>query len=730
MLLDKVTETIAYFIGLFQLVTEAARGRLDYDGFKAEQKATELDPLFAPSTNRDVSFDPEGHHPQVNNPHTAIHQAATATATAAKVALPQLKGEMPPPPAQPGSDTTVLAGVANIAGPMMLTVQPPGGSIHLTWQENHLSDRDVLRVDLGLSAAWGQLQAEVMLDLKADAQTLQILDMTDGSAFAEMASAQIAGLAEDLVTGAATASATLPGASIHLAVGSETQRITINGVEAEELPDWTALLPVVPQEGDDSDVSAGVSGTNGASQGTAQPGNAVEGSDVVGVPASVVGVPASDVDPEDTGGDVPPSETSDTSAPHMVITGGNVAINAISNITGGVDAPVIAVAGDVVSFDVISQINVLLDDNFQNQTGNLLQNSAAFSGMPALADAESDTEETGTGETTSDGPSSGGGAAPGLVAVSTLNGDLVNFSWTKQINSTIDGDAVQISTSATGSWVDLGGNMLLNVNNLFSQAMGFDLILVGGNMISQHIVQQTNIVLDWDSFMDGAGNDLLSGGQSEGLFSTGSATPDSDADTGGNTLINSASITHTALDTFAGMTAEFQSVLESFINGSPDVSPLFGSGAMQSQPVLNVLYIAGDLIDVHLLSQINILSDSDLIAGTAPADGTEIHTGLNAAVNDAHLIDVGMESDVFAGGNIYSDAVLYQANLISEDVPPTDVLLAPGSIDGLASEAVAFLSDGMTSATPVNAETNTATGDTSVAQDGPIHTDIMQTMLA
>ncbi|MCG7629128.1 hypothetical protein MHM88_15060 [Epibacterium sp. MM17-32] len=724
MLLDKVTETIAYFIGLFQLVTETARGRLDYDSFKAAETSNDLDPLISHSTNRDINFSPEGHDPLVHNPHAQLHKAAVATAVSSEIGLPQIKAPMiPDAPNLPG-EAIVAAGPAPISGPFVLEVPPPGGSIHFTWQENHLSDRDTISIDPATQDAWNTVQTQLMQELKASAEALQILDLTDGSAFAEMDVFEIEAQVETLVALAEAQIETADGASIHLATGSDTQIVTVNGVEHEELPIWTELLPDVPQEDDDEESAAtttasATAGTTTASSSAPQPGTAIEGSGVVGLPQEDIATttpPDTETDP------VSPSETATASpAAHTVVTGGNVAINAASSVTGGVDAPVIAVAGSVASFDMISQVNVLLDVSASPGAENLLQNSAAFSGSPSLPGAQPAAPATGP---------AGGGPAPGMVAVSTIDGDLINFSWTRQINSAVDDDAVQVTTSATESWIDLGGNMLLNTNALFSQAMGFDLILVGGDMISQYIVQQTNIVLDWDYFASGAPQDVLPGGTGDGLFSTGGTTSAaSDTSTGGNALMNSASITHTALDTFSGMTATFQSVLDSFGAGGSDISPLIGNSALQSQPVLNVLYISGDLLDVHLLSQLNILSDGDLITGGAEDGlGTTIHTGLNAAVNDAHLIDVGMASEVFAGGEVYSDAVLYQANLIAEDLPPTDVFLAPDSIDGLASEAVAFLSDDLNTQ-PSNAE-DISVGETSIAQDGPIHSDVMQTMLA
>ncbi|WP_167642643.1 hypothetical protein [Phaeobacter sp. HF9A] len=657
-----------------------------------------------PGSHRTVSFGPEGHDPAVSDPQSFVQKAAMAPLVAPNMPPHLAQQILPPAVAEPAPQAVVWAAAQDAPPVHIRELPPPGGTMHVTWQENRLSDCDTLHLDPEISAAWGAMQAEGMLALKAAVAGLQILDLQNGAAFLDMTAAETKLLTQDLAERFDGTADARPGASVYLATGTATQQITVNGVAVEEMPDWTEVLPDVPQLSDWQ-----VQGVT--TQGIAHPGTSHAGGAVVGV-ADHEGA-----SPDEAGTD---AEAADIGAAHVLITGGNLAINSMAEGTGGVDAPVIGVAGDVVSLDVISQINVLGGTAAGTAGSSLLQNSAAFSGLPLLAGQE--------GADQTSGPSSAGaGPLPGLLALSTLDGDLVNFSWTRQINAGVDDDAVQITTSATQSWIDLGGNTLLNVDSLFGQAMGFDLILVGGNMISQYIVEQINVLMDWDSILegspDGLNADLFS---AQDMVSGAGETSDS---TAGNALINSASITHTALDHFHTLTAEFQSVLGSFAEGAPDVLPLIGSGALQSQPVLSILYITGDLIDVHLLSQVNSLSDSDLVLGaTEDAPATEIHSGLNALVNDAQMIDIGMASNVFAGGEVYSDAVLHQANLISEDAPPWDVFLAPGGIDGLASEAVAFLADDMMS--PASSAADLATGDNSIAQDGPIHVDVMQTMLA
>jgi len=67
-----------------------------------------------------------------------------------------------------------------------------------------------------------------------------------------------------------------------------------------------------------------------------------------------------------------------------------------------------------------------------------------------------------------------------------------------------------------------------------------------------------------------------------------------------------------------------------------------------------------------------------------------VTTGANFLINIAELSDFGVDSDVYVQGEQYSDALMHQAGLIVSD-PGTQGLGG----DGLASEAVAFLADGM-----------------------------------
>jgi hypothetical protein len=100
----------------------------------------------------------------------------------------------------------------------------------------------------------------------------------------------------------------------------------------------------------------------------------------------------------------------------------------------------------------------------------------------------------------------------------------------------------------------------------------------------------------------------------------------------------------------------------------------------------------------------------------------EVIAGSNLLANTATIHDGGLDSVVMAGGDIYTDALIHQAELVSPDASPTGV--AQAAQPALASEAVVFLADGMIDA-PGVAEANLAPA----AMDGG-GVDLMQTMLS
>ena len=115
----------------------------------------------------------------------------------------------------------------------------------------------------------------------------------------------------------------------------------------------------------------------------------------------------------------------------------------------------------------------------------------------------------------------------------------------------------------------------------------------------------------------------------------------------------------------------------------------------------SILTVGGNFISQQTLVQINMLTDADTIqifAGLLDALGfnrIDVSSGDNVLANIANLNFLGQDSAVMAGHGVYSDAVIYQAGLIDHDGGMFDFDFGGGDLGTLASEAVAFLADGL-----------------------------------
>lgn len=655
MFMDKTTESITYFIGLFQTVTENVSSRIEYDSFRFFRKQQSLDPVLEQSAGREFIYGPDGYDPQAQDTVPYVFPAAVAALKPIQISsdIPlHFNAYVPLANGAPVSASFIGWGPEL---PPILELPPPNSVLHVTWQVNTLTDQDILDISLPTALAFVQEQGEILAGLQAQGEQLQVVppasfalsDIAGGTGSAEAAS----DLFTQIVAGSEAAAAHIPEASVHLVTGMAVQGVTVDGQSVQKMPLLQGLLPQTLLSEQDAD----------------REGEAV--------------------------------------AHTRITTGGNLALNEAVSVGGGVDASIIAVGGDVVNLDVISQVNVLRDDAAQPEADNQVLNVASFSGLPTQAA----TPDTG-----------GPGFLPDLVTLATIEGDLITYDWIRQINAIGDEDTISFTCSGNGSFISTGENQAINADAVITPGMAYDLIIVEGNYIVENVVSQTNILLDDDTVL----MSFLPGGR-------GASPEASVAQTSGNALINSASITHTAVDQISALSAEFRELLGDFDPAAPDLSSVLTSALLAPMEVMSVLYIAGDLLQLREVTQVNVISDSDLIdisgtGGTGMA-GT-ITAGGNAAVNIAALTDVGLPSQVMAGGAVYSDAVLHQANLISDDAAPANVKLAADPGGMLASEAVVFLADDAVAGT--SGGMDHGDGCVPVSEDGPPHLDVMQTMLA
>jgi len=420
---------------------------------------------------------------------------------------------------------------------------------------------------------------------------------------------------------AAQASAFTPAphdaATIHILTGDDAGGIMVNGEIAEEMPDWQAALPdsLSPKQTDD--------------------------------------------------------EAEDDGPAHEIVTGSNALVNQVFLSKSWIDAPVIAVMGDSHSMASISQTNVL--QNIDMVNGHRV----------AAHGAQSDTMLNAAALLTNDAPppevdEDREGQFPDDWTVTRLDGDLVNMNWLDQMNYVTDHDVTSLTLTGQETWLQTGGNVANNLAGILELGFGFDLIVVGGDIIDVSMIQQTNVLLDDDSIF----------------------YPDDDAwsiSTDGNSLWNHAAIRSSGVNTTDEMPDLYKKLAGSLETGSDAVGAgVRGDDPFEGMDRLDVLYIEGDLISLQAIRQINYAGDADQVemkaTQAAMTEGGEVSvsTGANFLINIAELSDFGVDSDVYVQGEQYSDALMHQAGLIVSD-PGTQGLGG----DGLASEAVAFLADGM-----------------------------------
>src|SRR5690606_536336 len=297
-----------------------------------------------------------------------------------------------------------------------------------------------------------------------------------------------------------------------------------------------------------------------------------------------------EADPEKDALAIPPDGTTDAPESgfgvdpgHKVVTGANLAINEASIVQVWVDAPVIAVAGDAVRLDAVSQVNVMVGA------------AASFGGSAALPsqmlNAVSVTYESALDPETPPSPASPG-VFPENWSVVTVAADVFAVNWVKQYSFVTDFDRAEISISGAATYISTGENEIGNLVQLTELGFHYDLILVGGSMITMNVIDQVNVLLDAD-VVNGA-----------------PASPVS-LQAGDNLQYNRAELKQTGVDEMTGLQDNFRTALEEMAEGTKTLARELAEDArFEGKEALNVLHIEGDLIKANIIQQHNFLGDS------------------------------------------------------------------------------------------------------------------------
>ena len=621
MALDRTTDAIAHFIGALHLDIEAVRMRDGYDAFRAaEREADEAADLPSFKFSVRAPYDLKGFEPGLQVPAVLKPAAAPDAAPLFPLGIP---GLTPPAPLDQYGQPLLDPGGASLSMPPPVPewdIPLPNSIATVTLQKAFLSDNDVLSFGLGVPFLPPEVFAARLEALATEAADLSLglasTLKTDALPTVDAARGIVDAAAEGAV-------AEETGATVAVLRGAEAKGLFIDGVAADEMPDFRDNAPagLFPDKDDDAD-------------------DADEAPNPWAVPEG-----------------------------HHLQAGGNLAINEAVIATNWIDAGVIAVAGSYISIDIISQVNVVSDKDtgvIGEQAGTRAVNAAKLS------------EEMAAPKLTADPSAGGEPLLPSFWHTVTVKGDVVLKNFIDQYIFAADHDSAEVVFTAAATEIVMGGNILSNMAQLFELGFHYDLIIVGGNMITLNVIEQINVLLD-DDTIGWAGK------------------PFDVVDSSGNYLQNSAAIEKTGVDTVAEMTKAFRDDLKAMAKGEKNISKDVAKDELfAGKTTLSVLHITGDLIEENVIRQQNIVGDSDqvylamqeFVAGMD--DQMTVATGANALLNAAKIVDIGLDSTVMVEGETYSDALIHQAGLIDEEAVPADVMMP-----GLASEAVAFLADDM-----------------------------------
>lgn len=363
-----------------------------------------------------------------------------------------------------------------------------------------------------------------------------------------------------------------------------------------------------------------------------------------------------------------------------VTAGANLVANIASVVNTAVISSVTAVMGDYHQVDAITQVYVYSDnDNIASVFHSA--DSAESAGVTAynIASFERDTFQSTQPQTTVD--AHGDPIFPMAWRVSVIEGDVSFVSWIEQYHFVTDNDTMTVTTNGSEATVLTGGNTALNFSSFFQMGLQYDLVIVAGNIYDINSITQISLLYDndWARTEDGVDN---------------GATIQS----GNNLIWNLAAIHNVGADDRFETMPDYMHEAEKGIQERDPTMPegLSTDSNFQGYIGLNVLYITGNLYDMTIIKQVAVLGDSDDVTQAAAEllknnqDAViTIDTGSNTVANIAEIVDYdSFGNTTYVAGQLYSDAILIQGGIIEHDNTQ------PATVgEKLANEVIAFLDD-------------------------------------
>ncbi|MFG6581196.1 type I secretion protein ATPase [Sulfitobacter sp. 1A13191] len=702
-MLDKFTEIISHLIGIFHTTIEAERLRDAYEDFKYQQRHSEVNDIEITPTHFELrytlrDFDPElKYTPLANETPFKVWLASTDPI---HLREPYAPGQMTAFP-----DLYIEQGYSSFfpAARPSLVLEPPGSVVTVSVQSALMEDNDLLRMN-SVYAEFNDPSVYIaaLASLQEAGQILGVLTVQSTLDFNSSGGASFITLHDLMVQ---TDDTSRLGEQVVVLHGSEAYGMFVGGAPVETLPLLDDLMPELLQTEDDT------------ADEDDDRSSSVRTSDLDLAPDVKTQAPddherIEDKDPFD--GLNPPSgeaELFGLESGHQVVTGGNKMVNDVVMNVSWLDAPVISVMGDVVDLNLISQVNVLAE---HATFSGVLQGSLSTTFNVAMMSSTSQFADAETTDGSSEQPVEDNEdiymGLPKNWAVTRIEGDVLTVNWVQQYSFMTDDDRADVQITGTNSYIGLGENLIVNLANLAEIGYGYDLIMIGGDLITTNQISQMNVMLDFDSIT------------ATGAGPLGVSVSD-------NLLFNGASISTVGINSYGAMSENFAAASKAFADGAQSIDrDVAHDDVFTGDELLTVLYIAGDFKTINWVEQTNIMGDSDQVhlaldAFTAKSGmPAKLYTGSNAEINTASINVYGADSEVRVQGDVYSDALLYQADLIDTTSDPTGVFMP-----ALANEAVLFLADGMIT------NPSHSSDDPGIVPTSPesiASPDLMQTMLA
>ncbi|MCT7374233.1 hypothetical protein [Chelativorans salis] len=174
-----------------------------------------------------------------------------------------------------------------------------------------------------------------------------------------------------------------------------------------------------------------------------------------------------------------------------VETGGNTLLNNAVLQNYWTSSPVMAVVGDHIEINAIFQINAWCDNDYISSTvGGWIHDTSPTQAFNIAKFERFDS----FGDDTSNGAMS----FPKHWVIKEIDGDLMMMNWLEQFIFMMDNDVGILSSSGVTTRVYSGDNKAFNDISIEEIGFGYDLIIVGGNVFDANIIHQLNVLSDND----------------------------------------------------------------------------------------------------------------------------------------------------------------------------------------------------------------------------------------